>query len=74
VWLDLARYSDTYGFEKDPHRDVWPFRDWVIRAFNSDMPYDRFTIEQLAGDLLPNATRRRISRAAPMTRSSASQR
>jgi len=56
VWLDLARYSDTYGFEKDPHRDVWPFRDWVIRAFNSDMPYDQFTIEQLAGDLLPNAT------------------
>lgn len=56
MWLDLARYSDTYGFEKDPHRDIWPFRDWVIRAFNSDMPYDRFTIEQLAGDLLPNAT------------------
>jgi hypothetical protein len=56
VWLDLARYSDTYGFEKDPHRDVWPFRDWVIRAFNADMPYDQFTIEQLAGDLLPNAT------------------
>ena len=56
VWLDLARYSDTYGFEKDPHRDIWPFRDWVIRAFNADMPYDRFTIEQLAGDLLPNAT------------------
>lgn len=56
VWLDLARYSDTYGFEKDPHRNIWPFRDWVIRAFNADMPYDRFTIEQLAGDLLPNAT------------------
>jgi hypothetical protein len=56
VWLDLARYSDTYGFEKDPHRDIWPFRDWVIRAFNADMPYDQFTIEQLAGDLLPNAT------------------
>lgn len=56
VWLDLARYSDTYGFEKDPHRDIWPFRDWVIRAFNSDMPFDRFTIEQLAGDLLPEAT------------------
>jgi hypothetical protein len=56
VWLDLARYSDTYGFEKDPHRDVWPYRDWVIRAFNADMPFDRFTIEQLAGDLLPNAT------------------
>ncbi|MES2660022.1 MAG: PSD1 and planctomycete cytochrome C domain-containing protein [Verrucomicrobiota bacterium] len=56
VWLDLARYSDTYGFEKDPGRDIWPFRDWVIRAFNADMPYDQFTIEQLAGDLLPNAT------------------
>jgi hypothetical protein len=56
VWLDLARYSDTYGFEKDPGRDIWPYRDWVIRAFNSDMPYDRFTIEQLAGDLLPDAT------------------
>lgn len=56
VWLDLARYSDTYGFEKDPNRDIWPFRDWVIRALNADMPYDRFTIEQLAGDLLPNAT------------------
>ncbi|NQW99329.1 DUF1553 domain-containing protein [bacterium] len=56
VWLDLARYSDTYGFEKDPNRDIWPFRDWVIRAFNADMPYDQFTIEQLAGDLLPNAT------------------
>ena len=56
VWLDLARYSDTYGFEKDPGRDIWPFRDWVIRAFNSDMPYDQFTIEQLAGDLLPDAT------------------
>ena len=56
VWLDLARYSDTYGFEKDPHRDIWPFRDWVISAFNADMPFDRFTIEQLAGDLLPDAT------------------
>ncbi len=56
VWLDLARYSDTYGFEKDPARDIWPYRDWVIRAFNADMPYDEFTIEQLAGDLLPHAT------------------
>ncbi len=54
VWLDLARYSDTMGFEKDPHRDIWPFRDWVIRAFNDDMPFDRFTMKQLAGDLLEN--------------------
>ncbi len=56
VWLDLARYADTFGFEKDPHRDIWPWRDWVIRSLNADMPYDQFTIEQLAGDLLPNAT------------------
>ncbi len=56
VWLDLARFSDTYGFEKDPHRDIWPYRDWVIRAFNADLPYDQFIIEQLAGDLLPDAT------------------
>jgi hypothetical protein len=54
MWLDLARYSDTTGFEKDPHRDIWPFRDWVIRAFNEDMPFDRFTVKQLAGDLVEN--------------------
>jgi len=56
VWLDLARYSDTNGYEKDRPRSVWPYRDWVIRALNADMPYDQFTIEQLAGDMLPNAT------------------
>lgn len=56
VWLDLARYADTYGFEKDPHRDIWPWRDWIIRALNADMPYDQFTIEQMAGDLLPGAS------------------
>lgn len=54
MWLDLARYSDTFGFEKDPHRDIWPFRDWVIDAFNADMPYNDFTLRQLAGDLLEN--------------------
>ncbi|BCU76344.1 cytochrome c [Luteolibacter sp. LG18] len=54
MWLDLARYSDTMGFEKDPGREVWPFRDWVIQAFNADLPFDEFTKRQLAGDLLPN--------------------
>jgi Protein of unknown function (DUF1549)/Protein of unknown function (DUF1553)/Planctomycete cytochrome C len=55
-WLDAARYADTNGYEKDLPRSIWPYRDWVIKAFNSDMPFDQFTIEQLAGDLLPNAT------------------
>ncbi|MGH9160470.1 MAG: PSD1 and planctomycete cytochrome C domain-containing protein [Vicinamibacteraceae bacterium] len=55
-WLDLARYADTKGYEKDMSHDAWPYRDWVVRAFNEDLPFDRFTIEQLAGDLLPNAT------------------
>jgi hypothetical protein len=55
-WLDLARYADTHGYEKDPRRSIWPYRDWVIHALNADMPYDQFTIEQLAGDLLPNPT------------------
>ncbi len=55
-WLDLARYADTNGYEKDRARTVWPYRDWVIKALNADMPFDQFTIEQIAGDLLPNAT------------------
>jgi len=55
-WLDLARYSDTNGYEKDRPRSIWPYRDWVIRALNDDKPFDQFTIEQLAGDMLPNAT------------------
>lgn len=55
-WLDQARYADTKGYEKDMGRTMWRYRDWVIRAFNSDMPYDQFTIEQLAGDLLPQPT------------------
>ena len=56
VWLDLVRYGDTTGYERDVHRDVWPYRDWVIRAFDDDKPYDEFLLEQLAGDLLPEAT------------------
>lgn len=55
-WLDVARYADSNGYEKDAARSIWPYRDWVIRAFNDDMPFDRFTVEQLAGDLLPGAT------------------
>lgn len=54
LWLDLARYADSQGYQKDHHRDIWRYRDWVIDALNADMPFDQFTIEQLAGDLLPN--------------------
>ena len=56
-WLDLARYADSNGYEKDRLRVMWKYRDWVIDALNRDMPFDRFTIEQLAGDMLPGATR-----------------
>ena len=83
-WLDAARYSDTYGYQVDRDRFVWPWRDWVINAFNDNMPYDQFLTEQLAGDLLPNATEirswrrrsidciRRRSKAAACRRSFAS--
>jgi hypothetical protein len=60
MWLDLARYADTKGYEKDLGRTIWPWRDWVINALNADMPLDQFTLEQLAGDLLPNATEPQI--------------
>jgi hypothetical protein len=56
VWLDLARYADSAGYGSDPLRTIWRYRDWVIDAFNRDLPYDQFTIEQIAGDLLPNPT------------------
>ncbi len=56
MWLDLARYGDSQGYQKDRARPVWQYRDWVIDAFNHDMPFDRFTTEQLAGDLLANPT------------------
>jgi hypothetical protein len=55
-WLDAARYGDTHGLHLDNYREMWPYRDWVIRAFNRNMPYDQFLTEQLAGDLLPGAT------------------
>ena len=56
-WLDLARYADTQGYEKDNRRSQWPWRDWVVSALNRNLPFDQFTVEQIAGDLLPNATR-----------------
>lgn len=55
-WLDVARYADSNGYEKDARRSIWPYRDYVIKAFNRDLPFDQFTLEQLAGDLLPNPT------------------
>ena len=59
-WLDLARYADTNGYEKDNRRTAWEYRDWVIRALNSDMSFKEFTIEQIAGDMLPNPTQDQI--------------
>ncbi|MCR9295883.1 MAG: DUF1549 domain-containing protein, partial [bacterium] len=59
-WLDVARYADTYGYQNDRYRDMWPWRDWVIGAFNDNLGYDEFITWQLAGDLLPNATSEQI--------------
>src|SRR5690606_10472882 len=56
LWLDQARYADSHGYTNDGPRNIWLYRDWVIQALNHDMPFDQFTIEQLAGDLLPGAT------------------
>lgn len=55
-WLDMARYADTKGYEKDERRTMWPYRDWVIRSFNENVPFDRFSLLQLAGDMLPDPT------------------
>ena len=59
-WLEAARYADSNGYQGDRERTMWPWRDWVVRAFNANQPYDRFTVEQIAGDLLPKATEEQI--------------
>ncbi|MBO9639110.1 MAG: DUF1553 domain-containing protein [Siphonobacter aquaeclarae] len=56
MWMDLARYADSKGYERDDRRDIWRYRDWLIKAFNTDKPYDQFLVEQMAGDLLPQPT------------------
>lgn len=60
IWMDISRYSDSYGYQDDNIRTQWPYRDWVIHAFNTNIPYDRFITMQLAGDMLPNATKEDI--------------
>ena len=60
IWMDVARYADTNGYQDDTERTMWPWRDWVIHAFNRNMPYDQFVTWQLAGDLLPNANKEQI--------------
>ena len=59
-WLDFARYADSHGFQTDSSRQMWPWRDWVIKAFNENLSFDQFTVQQIAGDLLPNATRDQV--------------
>ena len=63
-WLDQARYADSHGYAVDGERQMWPYRDWVIKALNDDLPFDQFTIEQLAGDLLPNRTKSQLIASA----------
>ena len=63
-WLDQARYADSHGYTSDSERQMWPYRDWVIDALNRDMSFDQFTIEQIAGDLLPDATKSQIAATA----------
>lgn len=60
LWLDISRYADSYGYQDDEYRTQWPYRDWVIHAFNKNLPYDQFLTWQLAGDLLPNASKEQI--------------
>ncbi|MEX0290161.1 MAG: PSD1 and planctomycete cytochrome C domain-containing protein [Flavobacteriaceae bacterium] len=60
IWLDISRYADSHGYQDDSYRTMWPWRDWVIHAFNKNMPYDEFLTWQLAGDLLPDATKEQI--------------
>ena len=60
AWLDVARYADSHGYQDDNYRSMWPWRDWVIHAFNTNVPYDEFLTWQLAGDLLPNATKEQL--------------
>ncbi len=60
TWMDYARYADSNGYQSDGSRDIWAWRDWLIQAYNRNLPFDQFTIEQLAGDMLPNATRDQI--------------
>ncbi|MBV8880904.1 MAG: DUF1549 domain-containing protein, partial [Planctomycetaceae bacterium] len=64
VWLDLARYADSQGYAEDRPRVIWAFRDWVIQALNDNLPFDQFTIEQIAGDLLPNPTQKQLEATA----------